>query len=102
MSVVPASAGQEAKALHTIASTTCYYEIAAAAVGVDSPLSAPVVGQPNEIVLTNGWDGNQLQLSWPGGGTFLAATNVTRPWTTNARAVSPFSVAPIKRRNFTG
>jgi hypothetical protein len=82
------------------AGTTYYYVVSATAFGVDSPLSAPVAGQPNNIILTNSWDGNQLKLSWPGGGALLEATNVSGPWTTNAGAASPFSIAPGQPQKF--
>jgi hypothetical protein len=46
------------------------------------------------VVLTNSWNGTSLNLTWPGNGMLLQATNVTGPWTTNTGATSPFVVIP--------
>jgi hypothetical protein len=55
---------------------------------------------PPVMYLSNSWNGNQLQLSWPAGGTLLEATNVTGPWTTNMAAMPPFSVTPSQPQKF--
>jgi hypothetical protein len=55
---------------------------------------------PAPIHLTNSWNGSQLTLSWPGGGTLLEATNTTGPWITNNVASSPFTVIPIQPQKF--
>ena len=50
--------------------------------------------------ITNSWDGTQLTLSWPNGGTLLEATNVTGPWTTNSSAITPFVVLPAQPQKY--
>jgi hypothetical protein len=50
--------------------------------------------------ITNIWDGTQLTLSWPNGGTLLEATNVAGPWTTNSSAVTPFVVLPAQPQKY--
>jgi hypothetical protein len=52
----------------------------------------PIVS--GSVVLTNSWNGTSLNLTWPGNGMLLQATNVTGPWTTNTGATSPFVVIP--------
>jgi|GEM_PF-1142054 len=41
----------------------------------------------------------KMQLTWPQG-TLLQATNITGPWTTNATAISPFTVNPTESQMF--
>jgi hypothetical protein len=50
--------------------------------------------------ITNIWDGTQLTLSWPNGGTLLGATNVAGPWTTNSCAITPFVVLPAQPQKY--
>jgi len=44
--------------------------------------------------VTNSWNGSQMTLSWPSGGTLLESTNITGPWTTNVNA-SPYTFTPV-------
>ena len=44
--------------------------------------------------------GNNLVLSWTGGGTLQSADNVTGPWTDVANASSPFTTAVAVAKKF--
>jgi hypothetical protein len=50
--------------------------------------------QPRTVSISLQKIGAHLQLSWPGGGALLQATNLTGPWTTNTGATSPWTVSP--------
>lgn len=83
-----------------MAGTTYYYVVSASAFGIESANSTPAAGQPNNPIITNVWDGNQLNLSWPNGYALMEATNVAGPWITNASAVSPYAVTPTQPQKF--
>jgi hypothetical protein len=52
------------------------------------------------VILSLARNGANLQLTWPGGGTLLQATNVTGPWITNASATSPYTVTATNSQQF--
>jgi hypothetical protein len=49
--------------------------------------------------LVNTWNGSQLALSWPFGGSLLQATNLSGPWVTNSGA-PPVTVTPDQPQMF--
>lgn len=54
---------------------------------------------PPPAGLTNTWDGAELTLSWPNGGTLLQAASVSGPWVTNLSA-SPCVIVPDQPLKF--
>jgi hypothetical protein len=52
------------------------------------------------VVVSLSKSGANLQLTWPGGGALLQATNLPGPWTTNLGATSPYTVSPTNSRMF--
>jgi hypothetical protein len=53
----------------------------------------------DDPALVNTWDGRQLTLSWPFGGSLLQATNLSGPWSTNLSA-PPITIMPNQPQMF--
>ncbi len=62
-------------------------------------LYSAATGTFYDVTLTNKIVGTSLQLSWPGNGKLLEATNLAGPWTT-AATNSPATIAPNQPQKF--
>jgi hypothetical protein len=79
--------------LQAIAYQTNFVNSAVAGASYVINIQQPVVISVQEI-------GAKLQLTWPGGGALLQATNLIGPWTTNTSATSPWTVSPTNACTF--
>ncbi len=62
-------------------------------------LYSAATGLYYNVTLTNALNSGNLQLSWPGNGKLLEATNLSGPWTTNVSA-SPVTITPNQTQKF--